>query len=84
MGNRIFELVVEELDFVGAILSRGITKKAVKKEGAIPDTVSKQEMKKAIRNHIEPALHDFVSKKKARRWREKTFKKLDGLRVKDG
>ncbi|MFO7792641.1 MAG: hypothetical protein R6W73_06635 [Candidatus Saliniplasma sp.] len=84
MGNKIFETVVEELNFVGNILSLGMTKKAIKNEGAIPDSVSKKEMKKAIRNHIEPALHDFVSKKKARKWREKTFKKLDNLEGKNG
>jgi len=79
MGNKIFRQVVEELDFVGDILSSGMTKKAVRNEGALPETVSREEMKDAIQNHIEPALHDFVSKKKARSWRKKIFKKLDNL-----
>ncbi|MFW6037914.1 MAG: hypothetical protein ACOC89_00030 [Candidatus Saliniplasma sp.] len=84
MGNKIFEKVVEELDFVGDILSIGMTKKAIRNEGAIPDTVSREEMKNAIRNHIEPALHDFISQKKAGEWRKKTFKKLDNMEGDDG
>ncbi len=79
MGNKIFRQVIEELDFVGDILSSGMTKKAIRNEGALPETVSRDEMKKAIQNHIEPALHDFVSEKKAKKWRENTFKKLDKL-----
>jgi len=79
MGNKIFNLVVQELNFVGNILSSGITKKAIRNEGALPETVCCEEMKNAIENHIEPSLHDFVSEKKAQQWKEKTLKKLDNI-----
>ncbi len=76
MPNKIFQAVVDELDFVGDILSIGITKKAVINEGSTPEEVTKREMIRAIRNHVVPALMDFVSEKKAKRWGKKTAKKI--------
>ncbi|MFW6305698.1 MAG: hypothetical protein ACOC1V_07975 [Candidatus Saliniplasma sp.] len=45
MPNKVFGTVVENMDFVGDILSRGITKKGVVKEGADPKTVTVPQMK---------------------------------------
>ncbi len=76
MPNKVFQTVVEELDFVGDILSIGITKKAVYQQGATPDDVTVNQMRKALDNHIVPSLYDFISKKKARKWRKETMDKL--------
>jgi len=67
------------MDFVGDILSKGITKKGVIKEGADPETVTVTQMKRALNNHIVPALYSFVSERKAKAWKRKTFKKLNKL-----
>lgn len=76
MPNKIFNTVVEELDFVGDILSVGITKKAVLKQGTTPDDVNLKEMKAAMDDHIVPALYDFISEKKAERWKKDTLEKI--------
>lgn len=60
----------------------GITKKAVRNEGATPDDVSKRQMRDAIRNHIVPALKDFVSEKKAKNWGKNTIKKIKDMEAK--
>lgn len=79
MPNKVFETVVENMDFVGDILSRGITKKGVVKEGADPETVTVPQMKRALNNHIESALYSFISEGKAKDWKRKTIKKLNRL-----
>jgi len=79
MPNKIFQTVVDELDFVGDILSIGIAKKAVINEGSTPDEVSKREMVEAVKNHIVPALMDFVSEKKAKNWGKETIKKIRNM-----
>ncbi len=79
MPNKVFETVVEDLDFVGDILSVGITKKGVMKQGADPDSVTVQQMIAALNNHIVPALHSFVSKKKAEAWKRVIIKKLKSM-----
>lgn len=79
MPNKVFKIVVEELDFVGDILSQGITKKGVIQKGSNPDEVTVDEMKAALEDHIEPALHDFVSQKKAERWKKEVIEKLDRI-----
>ncbi|MFO7992375.1 MAG: hypothetical protein R6U61_08830 [Thermoplasmata archaeon] len=79
MPNKVFQTVVNELDFVGDILSIGITKKAVYQQGATPEDVTVNQMKLALDKHIVPSLYDFISKKKAREWRKDTMKKLRKL-----
>lgn len=79
MPNEVFDAVVEELNFVGEILSIGITKKGVINEGADPETVTVAQMKAAINGHIINSLHSFISKKKANDWRLKMMRKLDSL-----
>ncbi len=79
MPNKVFKMVVKDLDFVGEILSVGITKKGVIKEGADPDSVTIPQMKVALNNHIVPSLYSFVSKKKAESWKRKVIKKLDQM-----
>ncbi len=76
MPNKVFNVVVKELEFVGDILSFGITKKAVISQGSTPDDVTVSIMKKALLNHIVPSLYDFMSKKKAENWKNQTLKKL--------
>lgn len=81
MPNKVFNTVVKELEFVGDILSVGITKKAVINQGATPDDVTVTTMKKALVNHIVPSLYDFMSKKKAENWKNETLKKLNKMEV---
>lgn len=82
MPNKIFDIVVEELDFVGDILSVGITKKAVLKQGTTPDEVTLKEMRAAMDDHIVPALYDFISEKKAERWKKETLEKIREKKLK--
>ncbi len=79
MPNKVFNTVVKELEFVGDILSVGITKKAVINQGATPEDVTVLTMKKALVNHIVPSLYDFMSKKKAENWKNQTLKKLNKI-----
>ncbi len=79
MPNKVFNIVVEELSFVGDILSVGITKKAVISQGATPEDVTVDVMKEALDSHIIPSLYDFMSKRKAENWRVNTLKKLRKL-----
>lgn len=79
MPNKVFNTVVKELDFVGDILSVGITKKAVINQGSTPDEVTVATMKRAISNHIVPSLLDFMSKKKAEDWKNQTIRKINKL-----
>ncbi len=77
MGNQVFDSVVSELAFLGDILSVGIVKKGLAKEGgASPDTVTVGEMKNALENHIIPALNSFVNPEKAREIKRKIIKRL--------
>ncbi len=79
MPNKVFNTVVDDLNFIGEILSVGITKKGVLKEGADPETVTVTQMKGALINHIVPALYSFVSKNKAIKWKRNIIKKLDQM-----
>ncbi len=79
MPNKVFQTVVENMDFVGDILSKGITKKGVVNEDADPENVTVPQMKRALNNHIVPALYSFVSEKKAKEWKRKIFNELSRL-----
>ena len=66
MSNEIFNIVAGELEtHLGDILGIGITKKSLQKIGSSPDMVTPQDMKKALKVHIFPALQSFMSKEKA-------------------
>ena len=66
MPNAIFDVVVDELDtFIVDILALGMTKKALQKVGATPETVSKAQMSKALNVHIKPNLNSFMSPDKS-------------------
>lgn len=78
MGNRIFEIAVEELLFLGDILSVGVVKKGLVMVGATPDSVTKEQMKQALNLHIIPSIRSFVSPEKASEVKHNIMKKLDG------
>lgn len=78
MGNRIFEITVEELAFLGDILSIGVVKKGVNMIGATPDSVTMDQMIQALDRHIIPAIRSFVSNEKANEVKHNILKKLAG------
>ncbi len=69
MGNEIFDHIVDELEFLGDIFSTGIVKKGITKQGAVPDTVTSDQMRAALDDHIVPALRSFVNPAKAKKVR---------------
>ncbi|MEM3395929.1 MAG: hypothetical protein QW620_00265 [Thermoplasmata archaeon] len=78
MGNRIFEVTVEELSFLGDILSVGVVKKGLLMIGATPDSVTKDQMILALDQHIIPSIRSFVSPEKANAVKHTILKKLEG------
>ncbi len=78
MGNQVFDSVVSELAFLGDILSVGIVKKGISKQGAGPDNVTAQQMLKAMDEHITPALNSFVNPEKAREIKSGIVRNLKG------
>ncbi|MCX8173804.1 MAG: hypothetical protein N3F63_04260 [Thermoplasmata archaeon] len=78
MGNRIFEITVEELSFLGDILSMGVVKKGLVMVGATPDSVTRDQMLQALDLHIIPSIRSFVSPEKASQVKHNILKKLEG------
>lgn len=78
MGNTVYDTVVAELSFLGDILSAGIVKKGISKQGAEPDNVTPQQMLKALDEHIAPALNSFISPDKARKVKSSIVRSLKG------
>lgn len=67
MANQIFDTAVAELErYVGGILARGMSKKALQRVGAAEDSVSVEMMLKALDIHIKPHLNAFMSPEKAK------------------
>lgn len=61
MPSREFLLIEKELtQTFGDILAKGILSQALKKVGATPETVTKEQMRKAIEGHIRNSVTAFM------------------------
>ncbi len=78
MPNKVYSIVVSELETVlGDILAAGITKKAIVSMGYDPDSIGPDEMKKALRGHIQNSLGSFMAPDKSKAFIKKIEKRLD-------
>jgi len=74
-----YNVTQEELLFLGDILCGGIIKKGLLKVGSTPDTASSKDVKKALDQHIGPALVSFVGPSESQKIMLKIRSKLDKL-----
>ena len=78
MASATYSLVTGDLEpIIGDILANGIIKIGLKKIGAIPETTTPEQMKKAIDLHICEAVKAFMGKEKAVLWAAKIKEAID-------
>lgn len=84
MSSAAYNVTQEELLFLGDILCGGIIKKGLFKVGSTPDTASSKDVKKALEQHIGPALISFVGPSESQKIMHKIRGKLDKLPTEKG
>jgi hypothetical protein len=84
VSSAAYSVAQEELLFLGDILCAGIIKKGLLKVGSTPDIASSTDVKKALDQHIGPALVSFVGPSESQKIIQKIRGKLDKLQPAKG
>lgn len=79
MSSAAYNVTQEELLFLGDILCIGIIKKGLMKVGSTPDSASSNDVKKALDQHIGPALVSFVGPSESQKIMQRIKGKLDKI-----